>query len=97
MKLILIGVIRLYRYTLSAFFGRTCRYLPTCSHYAEEAISRHGWWPGLNMAIARYARCNPWGPSGYDPVPEELPDGAVWYKPWRYGKWNGRHITIRLD
>ena len=76
-----------YRYTLSSFMGRQCRYLPTCSDYADQAIARHGAWPGLFMATARICRCHPWGQHGYDPVPQCLPTGGRWYTPWRYGIW----------
>ena len=79
--------ILIYRYTLSSFMGRQCRYLPTCSAYADEAISRHGAWPGLFMTTARICRCHPWGGYGYDPVPQCLPVQGRWYAPWRYGLW----------
>ncbi len=79
--------ILVYRYTLSSFMGRQCRYLPTCSAYADEAISRHGAWPGLFMTTARICRCHPWGGDGYDPVPQCLPVRGRWYAPWRYGLW----------
>ncbi|MBT9290438.1 membrane protein insertion efficiency factor YidD [Prosthecodimorpha staleyi] len=90
------GLIRLYRYTFSAFMGRTCRYLPTCSDYTEEAIARHGLWAGGWIGLARILRCAPWGSSGIDPVPAELPPQACWYMPWRYGRWTGRHIVDRF-
>jgi len=90
------GLIRLYRYTFSAFMGRTCRYMPSCSEYTEEAIARHGLWAGFWIGLARILRCNPWGASGIDPVPDELPAGARWYIPWRYGRWTGRHIVDRF-
>jgi uncharacterized protein len=80
------GLIRFYQLTLSALLGRQCRYLPTCSHYADEAIGRHGLWAGGWMGAARFCRCNPWGGSGYDPAPAERPPGA-WWRPWRYGRW----------
>lgn len=86
-RMVLRAPILLYRYTLSSFMGRQCRYLPTCSEYADEAISRHGAWPGLFMATARLCRCHPWGGHGYDPVPGELPPEGRWYLPWRYGRW----------
>jgi len=67
---ILIGGITVYRYTLSYFLGRSCRFSPTCSEYAIEAIRRHGPWRGSLLAMRRIGRCNPWGGSGYDPVPD---------------------------
>jgi hypothetical protein len=94
-----LALIWLYRHSLSLFMGRGCRYAPTCSHYAEDAIRRFGLWAGGWMALARILRCNPFGASGYDPVPEQLPSSARWYLPWRYGLWTGRHIARehRLD
>lgn len=86
-RLALRGLILVYRYSLSAFMGRQCRYLPTCSEYAEEAVMRHGALAGSVMATARICRCNPWGGHGYDPVPRCLPADARWYRPWRYGIW----------
>ncbi|MGR7997470.1 membrane protein insertion efficiency factor YidD [Xanthobacter sp. ZOL 2024] len=86
-RLVLRVPILIYRYTLSSFMGRQCRYLPTCSEYADEAISRHGAWPGLFMATARLCRCHPWGGHGFDPVPECTPADASWSRPWRYGRW----------
>jgi putative membrane protein insertion efficiency factor len=92
-------LIRLYRLVLSPWIGRECRYLPTCSSYAEEAIGRFGLWAGAWMGIARLQRCGPFGASGFDPVPDSLPDNAAWYMPWRYGRWTGSHIDpkTRLD
>jgi putative membrane protein insertion efficiency factor len=81
------GLIRLYRYSLSGLFGRTCRHLPTCSEYAETAIARFGLWRGAWMGVARFWRCRPLGTSGFDPVPESLPGSVRWYRPWRYGRW----------
>jgi uncharacterized protein len=94
-----IGLIRLYRITLSALVGRQCRYLPTCSEYTEEAIRRFGLWAGLWIGLARLQRCGPGGASGYDPVPDALPSDAAWYRPWHYGRWTGDHIDpkTRLD
>ena len=85
--------IRFYQLTLSAVLGRQCRYLPTCSDYADEAIRRHGLWAGGWMGAARLCRCHPLGASGYDPVPE-VPEAARWYTPWRFGRWRlGRTET----
>lgn len=85
--------------TLSALAGRQCRYLPTCSEYTEDAIGRFGLWAGVWIGLARFQRCGPGGASGYDPVPDTLPPGAAWYRPWRYGRWTGDHIDpkTRLD
>ena len=97
--LIGIGLIRVYKLVLSPFLGQNCRYLPTCSSYGEEAITRHGLWAGGWMTLARFQRCGPFGASGFDPVPENLRADARWYLPWRYGQWTGRHIDpkTRLD
>lgn len=81
------AAIRVYQLTFSALLGRTCRYLPTCSAYADEAIARHGAWAGGWMGAARICRCHPWGGSGYDPTPRTVPAGASWRRPWRYGVW----------
>jgi putative membrane protein insertion efficiency factor len=61
--------IYVYRYTLSPLIGRDCRFFPTCSQYAIEAISQHGVWSGGWMALRRIGRCHPWGGDGHDPVP----------------------------
>ncbi|MBV6657016.1 MAG: membrane protein insertion efficiency factor YidD [Devosiaceae bacterium] len=92
MSTFLRALIRLYQLTLSSVFGRTCRHIPSCSSYADEAIARHGAWAGFWMALARYWRCRPLGSSGLDPVPERLNANARWYTPWRYGQWTGAHI-----
>lgn len=83
------GLIRLYQLSFSAFLGRHCRHLPSCSVYMDEAINRYGLWIGGWMGFARLCRCNPLGTSGLDFVPDELPPRAVWYMPWRYGRWRG--------
>jgi len=94
-----VGLIWLYRHSLSLVMGRGCRYAPTCSDYTEQAIRTYGFWAGGWIGLARILRCNPWGASGFDPVPETLPDDARWYLPWRYGRWTGAHIPEeqRLD
>jgi len=61
--------ILVYQWTLSPLLGPCCRYTPSCSHYALEALGRHGVARGLWLALTRLARCHPWGGSGYDPVP----------------------------
>ena len=66
----LVALIRLYRYALSPVLPRNCRYHPTCSAYAIEALERHGVARGGWLALRRILRCHPWGGQGYDPVPE---------------------------
>jgi len=82
---ILLGLIGTYRLTLSAIMGRSCRYLPTCSEYAAEAIARFGAWRGLWLGLARVSRCHPWGGEGFDPVPNETPSAG--WRFWRLGCW----------
>ena len=66
---LLIGLIRLYQVTLSPYIGRACRYTHTCSNYGIEAIRKHGPFKGFWLTFKRVLSCNPWGGSGYDPVP----------------------------
>ncbi len=61
-----------YRYTLSPLLGPACRYEPSCSAYALEAVRLHGAVRGTWLALRRIARCHPWGGSGYDPVPHAV-------------------------
>ena len=61
--------IRFYRYCLSPLFPARCRFFPTCSSYAQQAILSHGVCRGGLLALWRILRCNPWTPGGYDPVP----------------------------
>lgn len=70
MRSILIGSIRCYQWLLSPLLGNSCRYYPSCSQYAVEAIERHGPWRGGWLALRRLLRCHPWHPGGYDPVPD---------------------------
>ena len=83
--------IHVYRWTLKGLIGWQCRHLPTCSEYALEAIDKNGAWRGLWLCLSRLVRCNPWGTSGYDPVPN-LRATSHPFAPWRYGRWSGRHI-----
>lgn len=66
---VLSGAVTIYRYTLSPLLGPRCRYVPTCSAYALEALREHGAIRGSWLAVRRIARCHPWGGHGYDPVP----------------------------
>lgn len=67
--LCIIGLVRAYRWFISPLLGPNCRFQPTCSAYAEEALRRHGLWRGLWLAVRRLARCHPWHAGGWDPVP----------------------------
>ncbi len=62
--------VKAYRAVLSPLLGPSCRYYPTCSDYALQALERHGAMKGLWLALGRISRCHPWGGSGLDPVPE---------------------------
>ena len=69
MKRVLLGLIAGYRYFLSPLLGPSCRFYPTCSAYATEAVERHGSLRGSWLALKRISRCHPWHPGGFDPVP----------------------------
>jgi putative membrane protein insertion efficiency factor len=62
-------VIRAYQLVLSPFAGGVCRFEPSCSAYAVQAVQKHGAWRGLALAVRRVGRCHPFGPAGFDPVP----------------------------
>lgn len=65
----LLALVRGYRYFISPLLGRSCRFYPSCSEYADEALQRHGAWRGTWLALRRVSRCHPWHPGGFDPVP----------------------------
>jgi uncharacterized protein len=69
MKALLTAVIRAYRFFLSPWWGQQCRFTPSCSEYALEAIERHGAFRGTALAMRRISRCHPWHSGGFDPVP----------------------------
>jgi putative membrane protein insertion efficiency factor len=87
------ALVQLYRHTLSPLIGVTCRHLPSCSEYSDEALARHGLWAGCWMTLARLCRCHPGGTSGLDFVPLAPPVGARWWLPWRYGRWRGTQAS----
>ena len=68
--LMLRAAIRAYQLVVAPMLPPSCRFLPSCSHYAEEAIARHGPVRGSFLAARRLCRCHPWGGGGYDPVPD---------------------------
>ena len=69
MTRVLIVLVAAYRYALSPMLGRSCRFHPSCSAYAQEALERHGALRGVWLALRRIGRCHPWHHGGYDPVP----------------------------
>jgi hypothetical protein len=72
LRSVLIGLIRVYQVAVSPRIPPSCRFHPSCSHYAIEALERHGAWKGSRLAARRLLRCHPWGASGFDPVPPSL-------------------------
>ncbi len=69
MSLPLILLIRIYQYAISPWLGSRCRFSPSCSAYALDALQAHGLFKGFWLALKRISRCHPWHPGGYDPVP----------------------------
>ena len=69
MKLLLLALIRIYKYVISPFLGRRCRFFPSCSEYAAEAVEKYGALKGAYLGLKRISRCHPWNPGGFDPVP----------------------------
>jgi len=76
MQTLIIGALRLYRVLISPLLGPRCRFYPSCSHYAEIAVCRHGALKGSWLTALRLARCHPWNPGGVDPVPDVEPRSA---------------------
>jgi putative membrane protein insertion efficiency factor len=71
LRFVLLALIRAYQLMVSPLLGPACRFEPTCSRYAAQAIERHGPWRGGILALRRVLRCHPFRPGGYDPVPTE--------------------------
>ena len=71
MQKILVTLLKGYQYLVSPWFGQTCRFYPSCSCYAIEAVEKHGVFMGLWLTVRRIGRCHPWHPGGFDPVPEK--------------------------
>jgi uncharacterized protein len=66
----LIALIKIYQIALSPYFGQQCRFTPTCSHYAIQALQTHGTFKGFWLTIKRLSHCHPWHRGGHDPVPK---------------------------
>jgi putative membrane protein insertion efficiency factor len=81
-RFLLIALLRIYQWTVSPFLavlggpGSGCRFMPSCSHYAVEALEKHGAWRGTGLTLRRVCRCHPWGGFGFDPVPAPRPSSA---------------------
>ena len=84
MKWLLVRFIKIYRFVLSPWVGNQCRFHPTCSYYAEEAINKQGVIKGGYLMFARLLKCHPWHAGGFDPVPDIHSD-------------NGKQHEKRLD
>ena len=70
MTALLVALVKSYQLALSPFFGQQCRFTPTCSQYAIEALQIHGSAKGLMLTVKRISRCHPWHTGGHDPVPK---------------------------
>ena len=69
MKLLLLVLIRFYRYAISPLLGRRCRFYPSCTEYTAEAVEKYGALKGAKLGFKRVSRCHPWNTGGFDPVP----------------------------
>ena len=77
MKTVLIALLKGYRALISPLYGQVCKYYPSCSAYALEAVTVHGAWRGSGLALRRLGHCHPWSLGGYDPVPG-TPAAVAW-------------------
>lgn len=77
MKFLLIGFLKAYRALISPLYGQVCRYHPSCSAYALDAVTQHGALRGVWLAVRRLMRCHPWAAGGYDPVPQRTIDSRT--------------------
>ncbi|MDP2773767.1 MAG: membrane protein insertion efficiency factor YidD [Nocardioides sp.] len=75
MKYVVIWLLKAYRAVISPLYGQVCRYHPSCSAYALEAVEQHGTFRGMWLGVRRLARCHPWAAGGYDPVPPRVAAG----------------------
>ena len=96
-KNVLLVPILIYRYMISPFLPGACRHIPSCSQYASDAIELNGGWKGSWLGLSRLLRCHPWGSQGLDPAPDLRHEQHPIYLSWRYGRWNGAHISERFD
>ena len=71
LTILMIKIIKVYKFLISPLFGNSCRFLPTCSEYSIDALKTHGFFKGLILSLKRILSCNPWGSSGFDPVKKE--------------------------
>lgn len=88
MKYLFIALVRGYQFFISPYFPSSCRYYPTCSHYAIDALKIHGFFKGTALSVWRILRCNPWSDGGEDPVPE--PDTTATFHAARHSD-SGEH------
>jgi len=76
MRALILGILRVYRLLFSPWMGNQCRFYPTCSHYAEQAIVMHGVTRGVWLGVRRIMKCHPWHPGGFDHVPAPVKNRA---------------------
>jgi putative membrane protein insertion efficiency factor len=77
MKTIMLEMVKFYRSWISPFLPGSCRFVPTCSAYAQDAIERHGTWKGTALTVLRLLKCHPFHPGGYDPVPDPMDNSKL--------------------